>query len=60
MRIEVHQVEEVEVDLAFEEIDNHSVNLDDFELGEVPDVPLLDLLLEIRELEQRLTLPCKD
>ena len=33
---------------SLDELDNHFVKLDNFELDEVPDVPLLDIL-EIRD-----------
>ena len=46
-------------ELGLEEIDNHLVKLDDFELDEVPDVPPVDHF-DIRDLEPRLTLPCQD
>ena len=62
---QVEHADKVEL-FSLEELDNHFVKLDNFELNEVPDVPPLDnlveleidlLYLEIRE-KPLLTLPC--
>ena len=55
----VNQVEHVDKVETFsnDELDNHFVTLDIFELDEVPDVPLVDHL-EIRDRTTMLLLPC--
>ena len=67
-----NQVEHVKKDEKFrlDEIDSVTVRLDNFEIDEVPDVPLevpdvplldqqeIPLILEIRDRTTMLTLPC--
>ena len=55
---QVEHADKVEL-FSLEELDNHFVKLDNLELDEVPDVPLLDDIVET-EIRDRVTapLPC--